>query len=242
MSPISPYSILGFVFSLIENVQSKREASLVNVTAPTALQATPIARHEAKLISIPSRGSSDGNKRTINPSPLSRPLAMSPEKNSPIDSLATQHLTPPSSSSSNPGTPLQTDPPESPAAQHLAALNKKDAKREGKPSRLRRAFSFGSAAELRKASAENNMNNNLSIERAKLRKDRYHNEQEALEAQQAAIAQKENGERHEERLEVVGWAVPTEVGGRGSGGRFARSRTHGRTGINGDGGSRAGES
>ena len=35
------------------------------------------------------------------------------------------------------------------------------------------------------------MNNNLSNERAKLRKDRYHSEQEAIEAQQAAIAQKQ---------------------------------------------------
>lgn len=77
--------------------------------------------------------------------------------------------------------------PESPAAQHLAALNKKEAKKEGKPSRLRRAFSFGSAAELRKASAENNINN-LSVERAKLRKERYHDEHEA---EQAAIVQKQ---------------------------------------------------
>ena len=74
--------------------------------------------------------------------------------------------------------------PESPAAQQLAALNKKDGKKEGKSSRLRRAFSFGSAAELRKASAENNM----STERAKLRKDRYQDEREA---EQAAIAQKQ---------------------------------------------------
>ena len=74
--------------------------------------------------------------------------------------------------------------PESPAAQQLAALNKKDGKKEGKSSRLRRAFSFGSAAELRKASAENNM----STERAKLRKDRY---QDEGEAEQAAIAQKQ---------------------------------------------------
>ena len=78
--------------------------------------------------------------------------------------------------------------PESPAAQHLAALNKKDAKKEGKSSRLRRAFSFGSAAELRKASAENNMNNNASAERARLRKDRYQDEREA---EQAAIVQKQ---------------------------------------------------
>ena len=77
--------------------------------------------------------------------------------------------------------------PESAAAQHLAALNKKDGKKEGKSSRLRRAFSFGSAAELRKASAENSANN-ASHERAKLRKDRYQDEQEA---QQAAEIQKQ---------------------------------------------------
>jgi len=78
--------------------------------------------------------------------------------------------------------------PESSAAQQLAALNKKEGKKEGKSSRLRRAFSFGSAAELRRASAENNLNNNLSAERAKLRKERYHDEREA---EQAAIAQKQ---------------------------------------------------
>lgn len=86
-----------------------------------------------------------------------------------------------------PHTPSHTPTPatpESPAAQQLAALNKKDGKKEGKSSRLRRAFSFGSAAELRKASAENNM----STERAKLRKDRY---QDEAEAEQAAIAQKQ---------------------------------------------------
>ena len=78
--------------------------------------------------------------------------------------------------------------PESSAAQHLAALNKKEGKKDGKPSRLRRAFSFGSSAELRKASAENSHNNSLSAERAKLRKDRYQDEQEA---EQAAIVQKQ---------------------------------------------------
>lgn len=51
-------------------------------------------------------------------------------------------------------------------------------------SRLRRAFSFGSAAELRRASAENNM----SAERAKLRKDKFQSEQDA---EQAAIVAKQ---------------------------------------------------
>ena len=82
----------------------------------------------------------------------------------------------------------QPSAPESLAAQSLAGLNKKDGKKEGKSSRLRRAFSFGSAAELRKASAENNMKNDTSAERAKLRKDRYADEREA---EQAAIAQKQ---------------------------------------------------
>lgn len=91
-----------------------------------------------------------------------------------------------------PAPTLQPTPqpavPESLAAQSLAGLNKKDGKKEGKSSRLRRAFSFGSAAELRKASAENNMKNDQSTERAKLRKDRYADEREA---EQAAIAQKQ---------------------------------------------------
>lgn len=112
---------------------------------------------------------------------------MSPDSPSSNDSFANQKL----SRSPEPLTPathpLNVAIPESPAAQHLAALNKKEAKKEGKPSRLRRAFSFGSAAELRKASAENNINN-LSVERAKLRKERYQDEHEA---EQAAIVQKQ---------------------------------------------------
>lgn len=104
---------------------------------------------------------------------------MSPEQASSFASP----LTPPSLQ------PVNVGMPESPAAQQLAALNKKDGKKEGKSSRLRRAFSFGSAAELRKASAENSAANNAAVnERAKLRKDRYADENEA---KQAAIAQQQ---------------------------------------------------
>ena len=63
----------------------------------------------------------------------------------------------------------------------LHAVNEKD---KGMKSRLRRAFSFGSAAELRRASAENN----ISAERAKLRKEKYHNDEDA---EQAAIIAKQ---------------------------------------------------
>ncbi|SLM41356.1 hypothetical protein LPUS_12340 [Lasallia pustulata] len=169
---------------------AKREAcaSVATTANPTALQATPVSKHEAKLVTIPPRASSsDAHKRLTNPSPLSRPIAMSPDSPSFKDSLANPKL----SRSAEPLTPatnaVNVTIPESPAAQHLAALNKKEAKKEGKPSRLRRAFSFGSAAELRKASAENNINN-VSVERAKLRKERYQDEHEA---EQAAIVQKQ---------------------------------------------------
>ena len=147
----------------------------------SAQEATPIARNEAKVVTIPARGSSEANKRLTSPSPLSKPVAMSPE-------------VPPSEQTTDPPEPLKpaapivgqssttpTGIPQSAAAQHLAALNKKEGKKEGKSSRLRRAFSFGSAAELRKASAENSAAA-ASNERAKLRKDRYADEQEALQA------------------------------------------------------------
>lgn len=76
--------------------------------------------------------------------------------------------------------------PASPAAAQLAALNEKDGKKS-KTSRLRRAFSFGSAAELRRASAENSAANNAA-DRSKLRKEQYQDEQDA---EQARIAKQQ---------------------------------------------------
>ncbi|KAL6720533.1 bud neck involved protein [Lecanora helva] len=154
----------------------------------SAQQAVPAVKNEAKAVNIPARGSSEANKKVATPSPLSKPIGMSPETKSTKDSFAAAVGQPrpaspavPQAATSNAGIP------ESPAAQHLAALNKKEGKKDGKSSRLRRAFSFGSAAELRKASAENSVNN-ASTERAKLRKERYQDEQEA---QQAAEIQKQ---------------------------------------------------
>ena len=152
------------------------------------MHGTTIAKHEAKLVNIPPRGSSDASKRIAISSPLSKPMALdhgsSPSTATPVSHQSSRTLQPSSTPSANPTPEII----ESPAAQHLAALNKKEGKKEGKSSRLRRAFSFGSAAELRKASAENSHNNNLSAERAKLRKDRAQDEQDAA---QAAIVQKQ---------------------------------------------------
>ena len=165
--------------------QAKREAGSPNnnTSHVATMQATTVVKHEAKLVNIPPRGSSDANKRLTNPSPLSRPTPMSPESPSSKNAFAAAIQQKPSPAPGPSQTPASSTS-ESPAAQHLTALNKKEGKKEGKSSRLRRAFSFGSAAELRKASAENN----VTTERAKLRKDRYQDEQEA---EQAAIAQKQ---------------------------------------------------
>lgn len=164
--------------------QSKRDvAAAVPTSTPVIQQATPVIG-QAKIVNIPPRGSSDTNKRLNNPSPLSQPMSHEATSNKNAFAAAVQQRpTIPA-----PASAAQITGVESAAAQSLAGLNKKDSKKEGKSSRLRRAFSFGSAAELRKASAENSMKNDLATERAKLRKERYQDEREA---EQAAIAQKQ---------------------------------------------------
>ena len=164
--------------------QSKRDvAAAAPTSSPVIQQATPVIG-QAKIVNIPPRGSSDANKRLNNPSPLSQPVNPEATSNRNAFTAAVQQRpTIPS-----PPSVAQNSGVGSAAAQSLAGLNKKDGKKEAKSSRLRRAFSFGSAAELRKASAENSMKNDLATERAKLRKDRYQDEREA---EQAAIAQKQ---------------------------------------------------
>lgn len=156
-----------------------------------AAEQTSSRNESARLVNIPTRGSSsDASKRITNPSPLSKPMAMNPEPSASKDSFAStvnaalQTPAKPTHAQAAHGTKSQ-----SPAAKQLAALNEKDGKKN-KTSRLRRAFSFGSAAELRKASAENSAANNAAVaaESAKLRKEKYQDEQEA---EQARIAQQQ---------------------------------------------------
>ncbi|KAG0651796.1 bni4 [Hyphodiscus hymeniophilus] len=143
-----------------------------------------------RLVNIPPRASStDAAKRIAHPSPLSKPMTMGPESPASKDSFtsavqsATQSQPKPTYAQVANGANA-----ESPAARQLAALNDKEGKKS-KTSRLRRAFSFGSAAELRKASAENHaINNAAAVDRSKLRKDQYQDEQEA---EQARIAQQQ---------------------------------------------------
>lgn len=95
---------------------------------------------QSKQLNVPPRvASGDAIKRTHSPSPLSKPATMPTE---PAESR-------PATASGSPGPKM-----DSPAAKHLAAINQKGTKAKSKTSRLRRAFSFGSAAELHRVAEE----------------------------------------------------------------------------------------
>ncbi|TGZ79855.1 hypothetical protein EX30DRAFT_320782 [Ascodesmis nigricans] len=95
------------------------------------------ASQEINPSHVPPRGSStDANKRSMAPSPLSKPVTLG------ADSANIQKAAPTTSGSKFNASPENPTP-----------LN--DVQKKGMKNRLRRAFSFGSAAELRKASAAN---------------------------------------------------------------------------------------
>lgn len=196
--------------SLICQFQATKRDPGVSITAgnpapsPFETAATPASattdqnslKHDVpKLVNIPPRGSSsDAAKRVANPSPLSKPMTMSP--NSPVPASKDSFASAVNAALQQPSKPTYAQVANganagSPAAQRLAALNEKDGKKS-KTSRLRRAFSFGSAAELRRGAVENSAANNAAsasaAERSKLRKEQYQDEQEA---EQARIAEQQ---------------------------------------------------
>jgi hypothetical protein len=201
-SPIKDAFAVHLANTLISFQASKREASVSSMAPVHPAQSLPspitnslteqtaIRSDVPRLVNIPPRASSsDAAKRIANPSPLSKPMIMSPESSASKDSFASAV----NAALQTPSKPTYAQVangarPESPAAKQLAALNEKEGKKS-KTSRLRRAFSFGSAAELRRASAENNAANNAAtVDRSKLRNDKY---QDAQEAEQARIAQQQ---------------------------------------------------
>lgn len=110
--------------------------------------------------SVPSLDSKFSTNASHNPSPLSNQVANSP-------------------------TPAPTNPTlSSPAAQRLADISRASGKKPGK-SRLRRAFSFGSAAELRKVSVQNSMGRREGEQTTNV-SDELDPEQAAIAAQQEA--------------------------------------------------------
>jgi hypothetical protein len=148
-----------------------------SVSAPTANPSSPSGdeiasaakTEQQKQPNVSTRGSpSDAAKRTLNPSPLSKPATMATDS---------ADAAPPSAASGNLSTP---------AAKQLAAINQKGTKAKSKTSRLRRAFSFGSAADFRKA-AGSEVENGDKSEPGKLHKEPT--PEEAYDAEQARIAE-----------------------------------------------------
>lgn len=123
--------------------------------------------------SITSKSARPEEKRASKPSPLSQPSTSS-------DSLKPGPTSAQTTTASSP-------PTESPAAKRLAEL-KNEQKRPGK-SRLRRAFSFGSASELLKASSAQNAASKR--EAAAAEQARREALREELGEEQAAIAEQQ---------------------------------------------------
>ncbi|KAH8880721.1 hypothetical protein GQ53DRAFT_523386 [Thozetella sp. PMI_491] len=167
-----------------------------NVSTPTGNPASLSSAAEQngtpqdypRLVTIPPRSSSSDaatTKRVINPSPLSKPVTM--------DSDAEQ------AKASGAVSPSKVAPrPESPAVKQLAAINQKG-KLRSKTSRLRRAFSFGSAAEFKNATtpeqdAAKDASANADADAPGAGPSKLHKEpssEEIYDAEQARIAQQQ---------------------------------------------------
>ena len=151
---------------------------------PTALPAAQpeqagTGQDHPRMVTIPPRSSSSeaaNTKRVANPSPLSKPMTMDTEgdKGQAADGTDAQ----PSGAASTRF--------ESPAVRKLTAINEKGGKSKSKTSRLRRAFSFGSAAEFRKAVHDGDATDNAQ---GKLQKER--SPDDAYDEEQARIAQQQ---------------------------------------------------
>ncbi|RAL05490.1 uncharacterized protein BO80DRAFT_137796 [Aspergillus ibericus CBS 121593] len=153
------------------SAQSHRD---VQGSIPSSHSSTSSVRDAGHAESASSSSKSgnklDDTKRSTKPSPLSQPVE--------VDSK------PPTPKASQPATNPKPIPTESLATQRLAEITQGDIKRPGK-SRLRRAFSFGSASELLKASSQSKKEA-LAIEKA-----RRELLQEELGPEQAAIAEQQ---------------------------------------------------
>ena len=141
---------------------------------PTTSPQPSSNRQEHRVAGSSPRANADSNKRLAAPSPLSKPVTAEPDsqKTSPLTAKASVSPIPPAPE----GASL--------AVQQLHAVADKEPTKTVK-SRLRRAFSFGSSQELKKASGEST----TPADRAKLKKEKVDDECDAEEA--AIIAKQE---------------------------------------------------
>lgn len=145
-----------------------QSANRNNVTGPTGNPAQlsnsgdNASQDYPKLVTIPPRSSSsDAAKRVGNPSPLSKPVTMESEGQkggSPTAAAGSEKKTATAAPVNAPTTSASSY--ESPAVKQLAAINQKGGKLKSKTSRLRRALSFSSVAEFKKAGAADGAKDN----------------------------------------------------------------------------------
>ncbi|KAL4891617.1 hypothetical protein BDV59DRAFT_66426 [Aspergillus ambiguus] len=155
-----------------ENIRPQSAQS--NRESPGSLHSAHSSTSSVRSTAQADSGSSHSKSSTPSrPSPLSQPVDANPPAPTPQKQPTDRKEPPPVT--------------ESIASQRLAELTKNDPKRLGK-SRLRRAFSFGSASELLKASAQTNASKRDAILAEKARREML---EEELGPEQAAIAEQQ---------------------------------------------------
>ncbi|WYZ40597.1 hypothetical protein EsH8_IV_000938 [Colletotrichum jinshuiense] len=171
-----------------------------NVPTPTANPSSSSTRStsddgsskqdNSKLVNIPPRSSSsDAAKRQSTPSPLSKPVTMATDSSTQKPPSSSGNV--PQQATSQSAHASSNANASSPAAQQLAAINQKSTRSKSKTSRLRRAFSFGSAADFKKAAGPETTTTDDSnaTDSSRLHKDPT--PADVYDAEQAAIAKKQ---------------------------------------------------
>lgn len=138
-------------FSQETSLDTNLFAPLPDLKFTTPVPSRPASSHSERSSSVEKLSSE--NKSSV-PSLDSKFSANASHQPSPLSNQMTS--SPLAAASTSPAANDTTQSISSPAAQRLADISKASAKKPGK-SRLRRAFSFGSAAELRKVSVQNSM-------------------------------------------------------------------------------------
>ncbi|OGM40320.1 hypothetical protein ABOM_011723 [Aspergillus bombycis] len=155
------------------SAQSNRDASGSNHSPHSSTSSIRDTAHTESASTNKAVAKPDDTKRVTKPSPLSQPV--------------TQDPIPENAATAKPESKDKRLPTESIATQRLAEITNNDFKRPGK-SRLRRAFSFGSASELLKASAQSSASKKEAIAAEKARRELLKQE---LGPEQAAIAEQQ---------------------------------------------------
>ena len=161
-----------------DSFQARNEPAVVSAVAPPS-HPSLAPRQDLRPGNIPTRL---GDSTRRHPSPLSQPVTLSADDDH--SDAASSSASLPSKKNNQVVSPPPSTP--SPAVEQLAAVSQKDAKKS--KSKLRRAFSFGSAAELRKVTAQHNLEKSAAQAVPSKRNSKYEGE---LEPEQARIAEEQ---------------------------------------------------